>query len=330
MPRRYNGRVMQRASLRKNIAKANRAVSRRVALLQWTLPALIVLLVILYQSFFVGYIHALVGDQAHYIVEVLLYGGMGPLATFFVLAWIRRWLMEKERIEQTVREQEKRLALVRVEEGKRVAQHLHREVLPNLAYVANKIDHTRTKLLQPHSHCAQADSELMKVAATLRETVGELREKINALRKGLPLVSLKEGANLVEELQRRLEEFKKLLHVDVRTSIKGQERSLPYELESSLWRVIGEGLNNIALHAQARKGKIQLDFSDPQQVELRVTDDGVGFSAQAALAHPSGLGLVHMREETQQYGGTLQVISEGGKGTTLIAVFPLGEGAPPS
>lgn len=316
---------MRGSSPGKKSAIAGWAVSRRVAFLQWALPTLILLFVVLYQTVFVGYIHDLLGAEGHYVVEVVFYGAMGPLVTFFVLAWIRRWLLEKEQIEQTIREQEKRMALIRVEEGKRVAQHLHREVLPNLAYVANKIDHTRTKLLQPQGHCAQADAELTKVTATLRETVGELREKINALRKGLPLVSLKRETNLVEELQRRLEEFKKLLHIDVRISLQGQERGIPHELESSLWRIIGEGLNNVALHAQARQGEIQLDFGNPRQVEVRITDNGIGFDAPAALEHPSGLGLIHMQEETQRHGGSLQVISQRGKGTTIVAVFSLDE-----
>lgn len=320
---------MLEINLKKNAAKVNGQVSRRVALLQWTLPALIMLFVILYQNLFIGgYIHDHLGAEGHYLVEVAFYGAMGPLVTFFVLAWIRRWLAEKERIEQTVREQEERLALIRLEEGKRVAQHLHREVLPNLAYVANKIDHTRTKLLQLHSHCAQADAELAKVTVTLRETVGELREKINALRKGLPLVSLKGGVNLVQELQRRLTEFKKLLHVDMRILIKGQEQDLPHEVQSSLWRIIGEGLNNVALHAHAGQGEILLDFRDPHQVKLSITDNGVGFDAKAALARRSGLGLVHMQEEVQRHGGTLQVNSQKGKGATISVALPLGDGAP--
>lgn len=301
-------------------------ISRRVTLLQWSLPILIIVLVVLYQTFFVNYIHDILGENVHYIVEVVFYGAMGPLATFLVLTWIRRWLVDKEKMEQKVREQEKRLALIRVEEGKRVAQHLHREVLPNLAYVHTKMDHIQGNLLLPEPDPKPVAQEIVKVMGTLRETIGELRDKINTLRKGSLLKSLKAGSNIAVELQRRADEFQQLLHLDVKIAIKGVQRTLPHELESSIWHIIGEGLNNIALHAQAKQAEVQLDFSDPQQLLLNIVDDGKGFDVGARLTHPTGLGLAHMAEEVDQRGGTLRIDSTKGEGTRIFAVIPLLQG----
>ncbi len=298
-------------------------VSHRIALLQWLLPPLIALLVVLYQTVFVGYVHSSWGAEGHYLVEIVFYGIAGPLVTFFVLNWIRRWQDEKERAQRKIREQETRLALVRVEEGKLVAQHLHREVLPNLAYVANKIDHTRNRLLLDSPEPNWADQELKNVTGTLRETIGELRDKIKALRKGLPLQSLSEESNFIEEVRRRATTFGKQHQIEVEVSVRGEGKPLSYGLESALWCVIGEALNNIALHAHAKHVGVELDLSSAEQVVLSIGDDGRGFDPRAWRANPKGLGLIHMQEEVNQGGGTLTVESTPGKGTTITTAFPL-------
>lgn len=295
-------------------------VSRRVALLKWLLPLVIVLWVLLYQSVLVPLVHGTWGMDWHKIMEIALYGAVGPLVTFFVLAWIQRWLVEKERAERKVREQEERLTLVRLEEDRRIAQHLHREVLPNLAYVANKIDHIRGKLLGPKGSEFDPDRELEGVTGTLRETVGELREKINALRKGLPLRS-PEGSDFIAEVRRRAAAFGRQHGVEVSVGVRGEERPLPSGVEVSLWRILGEALGNVALHAQARQVRLELAF-DSDRVTLRVRDDGRGFDARAWRAAPKGLGLIHMREEADEGGGTLEVESAPGAGTEILAAFP--------
>jgi len=305
-------------------------VAKKVALLQWALPAFIILFVVLYQTFFVDFIHNWLGQEGHYMVEISFYGVMGPLATFFVLAWIRRWLREKDAMEQKVREQGKRLALVRLEQGKRVAQHLHREVLPNLAYVHTKLDHTQGQLLAKKMDAAQAAGQMTGIMTALRETIGELRERINALRKGLPFQTLPEGASLRQELERRAQAFRDLLQLNVNVSVKGSERRLSYQVASAIWRVAGEGLNNIALHARASRTELTLAIGEQDRAEknralLTLRDDGIGFEVQPKLTNPSGLGLIHMSDEVERLGGSLTITSKPGQGTVIEADFPLAQ-----
>jgi signal transduction histidine kinase len=59
------------------------------------------------------------------------------------------------------------------------------------------------------------------------------------------------------------------------------------------------------------------------RVSLTVEDDGAGFDAEAALAHPRGLGLLGMRERLALVGGGLQIQSQPGRGTRLVAAAPL-------
>jgi len=298
-------------------------VSQRVARLQWALPAIIGVFVVIYQSLFVDLIHRWAGHRWHYVAEIIFYGMVGPSVTYFVLSWIRRWLVEKEAAEATVRQQEKRLTLIKLEEGKRVAQHLHREVLPNLAYVANKVDHLCDKLLSETPNHPSVQRELATASSTLRGTIGELRQKINQLRRGEALQSLKRDEDFIAEVRRRTQEFERLFRLRFDFAVKGNPTSVPFKVESSLWRVIGEALNNVALHAEATTVKLNLDFRDPEQVVLTLADDGQGFDSQRALSCGTGLGLVHMEEEATGCGGTLLVQSTPAKGTQITAALPL-------
>lgn len=299
----------------------NLKVSERVARLQWVLPILIGVIVVAYQSLIVDWIHSVGGHRWHYLVEIIFYGIIGPVVTVFVLAWIRRWLVEKERAEQKIKEQEQRLTRIKLEEGRRVAQHLHREVLPNMAYVANKIAHIRNKLPCEKVN-GRLDEEMLAASSTLRETIGELRQKINLLRRGGTLQSFKQGVNFYEEVQRRMQEFDEMFETRSNLSIKGDPVNMPFKIESSLWRTIGEALNNIALHADASQVRIELDFRDPEQVVLVIVDDGEGFDTEAARSS-TGLGLLHMQEEATTHGGTLVVQSKPGQGTRITAAYPL-------
>lgn len=293
-------------------------LSKRVERLQWILPSVIIIFVIVYQTWFVNFIHDTISENAHYIVELLLYGAMGPTVTFVVLTWIRRWLVEKESMEDQVREQERRLALLRVEEGKKVAQHLHREVLPNLAYVANKMDHTRSKHLI-HDHVEQANEALLSVSQILRDTIGELREKINLLRRGAPLNGFTEGSNIVQELHEKAEEFRSLLHLDVRVEVLGTLPELDYEVAASIWRMVNEALNNTALHAQAKHVRVTLDGQQPDKIRWTVKDDGKGFQLSQWKEQPSGLGLIHITEEAEKWDCSLDIQTGHGQGTVLSA-----------
>lgn len=296
-------------------------VSRRIARLQWVLPPAIGGLVLFYQFVIVRLLDVGGYDRFHYLIEILLYGLVGPLVTYLVLGWIRRWQLERERLELKAREQERRLTTLKLEENRRVAQHLHREVLPNLAYLANKLDLIQGKL---GGQAARA-GELQEWATVLRETVADLREKIRALRRGTTPHALTESADFLAEVRRRARQFERLFKIPARVVVRGPQRAIPRTLENNLWRILGEALNNVALHARAGHVGIELDFHAPNALTLRVRDDGVGFEVGKALRRRSGLGLLHIQEEAQVGEGELRFLSSPGRGTCVEVRFPLGE-----
>jgi signal transduction histidine kinase len=97
---------------------------------------------------------------------------------------------------------------------------------------------------------------------------------------------------------------------------------LDSEVESTLYRLAQEALTNVVKHAAASRVEISLTRRD-SAVELQVSDDGSGFDA----GDPGGgFGLVGMRERVALAGGTLEIDSKKGAGTTLMALIPLEAG----
>jgi signal transduction histidine kinase len=103
------------------------------------------------------------------------------------------------------------------------------------------------------------------------------------------------------------------------TSAPGDVRAPP-QIETASFRIVQEALTNVARHASASHVQVMLALQG-DVLELTVRDDGVGFDVDRWLR--TGLGLVGMSERAELAGGTLEIESAPGAGTTLRARFPL-------
>jgi signal transduction histidine kinase len=93
------------------------------------------------------------------------------------------------------------------------------------------------------------------------------------------------------------------------------------EIETTIYRVVLEALNNVARHAHAKHVSIILERRDDSVIAI-VEDDGQGFDTEtvmASLRQEHRLGLLGMHERLTQAGGTLTVESTLGSSTTVIA-----------
>jgi two-component system, NarL family, sensor histidine kinase UhpB len=103
--------------------------------------------------------------------------------------------------------------------------------------------------------------------------------------------------------------------------------SLPEEIRTTIYRVVQEGLTNIAKHARQPAGVSIVIERVGAVLRLLIEDDGCGFDAGPAQEHAaernSGLGLAGMRERLALIGGELEIESSIGGGTTVLARIPL-------
>jgi PAS domain S-box-containing protein len=94
------------------------------------------------------------------------------------------------------------------------------------------------------------------------------------------------------------------------------------DVETHLYRVVQEALNNVAKHAAATCVSVSIKRAESTLV-LTVDDDGRGFGAQARSDQKSGLGLVGMRERARIIGGSIDIDTTPGEGTTIRLHVPL-------
>lgn len=99
----------------------------------------------------------------------------------------------------------------------------------------------------------------------------------------------------------------------------GDGGRLDPELETAVYRVVQEGLHNVLKHAGATQARVRV-WRSGGQVLLEISDDGRGFADDSPT---SGFGLVGMRERVELAGGTLDVATSPGAGTTISARLPL-------
>src|SRR5205823_4035499 len=101
------------------------------------------------------------------------------------------------------------------------------------------------------------------------------------------------------------------IDVDFRT--KG-DRRLPVSVEQELWRILQEGLQNVARHAGA--GHVEVEYAVGNQIAtLEVRDDGCGFVPRVVAG--DRFGLMGMRERADAIGAQLHIDSRLGRGTVI-------------
>jgi len=195
------------------------------------------------------------------------------------------------------------------DERARIARELHDETgqsLTALLVGLRTIDESRTM------------AEVAELAHHLRGIVAQTLDEVGRLSRGLH-PSVLDDVGLAAAVARHVQESARLhgLAVDVR--MEGLDADpLPPLLQTTVYRVLQEALTNVARHARARCVSLRL-VRTAAAVELRVQDDGTGFESVAG----GRLGLRGMRERAALLGGSVEVESQLGVGTTITAHFPV-------
>jgi signal transduction histidine kinase len=163
--------------------------------------------------------------------------------------------------------------------------------------------------------------ELRDVSDQLRRDARDVRRIIYALR---PLDI--ETLGFLPALKQFTRDFGQANEIELNLSVTGEALHLSPKLDTALFRLTQETLNNIRKHAQAKHVWVELDLTNARHAILQVRDDGTGFdleqSLQAARARGS-VGLVQMRERAERAGGTFNIETATGKGTIIRIQMPI-------
>ncbi len=214
----------------------------------------------------------------------------------------------------------KKVITAQEEERRRIARELHDETSQALTAVVVGLE---TATLGPPLDKTQLEEKLLGLRQLATQTLEEVHNLIYDLRPSV-LDDLGLVAGLHWYAENRLHPMGVRLHLEV----GGEERRLPPELETTLFRIGQEAVSNIVRHAQASNVFLIVDFEE-NAVTVEVEDDGKGFDVDVVadpVTGPAGWGLLGMRERTTLVGGTLDISSERGGGTRVCVRVPLERG----
>jgi signal transduction histidine kinase len=133
--------------------------------------------------------------------------------------------------------------------------------------------------------------------------------------------SILDDLGLVPALQWHSKEFQKRFNIDVEFHTRLEDISATDLVATGLFRMYQESLTNVARHSGAKKVVANLQRTS-SQICLSITDDGKGFEVKGT-GEKKTLGLLGMKERAIMIGGHLEIISQPGKGTTVIITVPL-------
>ena len=212
-----------------------------------------------------------------------------------------------------------RLAEAQETERRAIARELHDEFGQSLT--ALKID---LAWLQDHlpprskSLHEKVDSALDLTNETIQMTqrlAGQLRPR------------MLDDLGLAAALEWHVHEWSKHTRIKTKVTLPKEEWELGPSLNTALYRVCQEALTNVARHAGASKVEVSL-AREGDEVVLTVRDNGHGMDGGKITA-PESLGLLGMKERVEQIGGRLEIQSEAGKGTTVVARVPVSQSLSP-
>lgn len=233
-----------------------------------------------------------------------------------VLAGAMLWvLLLRRRVEaqtEIIREKVEREATL--EERTRIARELHDTLEQALAGLSFQLGALAGFM---RGMSAEALRTLERARLMVRHGQEEARRTVRNLR----MLDLERG-NLPAAIEQLAQDAANGLPIHIETTVQGSAIPLSGHVESHLLRIGQEAMTNALKHGRARSIRFELRY-DPESVELRVTDDGSGFDVARAVPTEAGhFGLLGMRERANKMGGTLNIVSQPGQGTTVIVRVP--------
>jgi signal transduction histidine kinase len=211
----------------------------------------------------------------------------------------------------------KRLITAQEDERRRLARELHDELGQALSGLSLRVEALERLLALNPAH---ATDQIAPIRALIDETTGQMYRLIMDLRPS-SLDDLGLEAALCAYAGRLFEGSPVQFDLDA----SALDQRLPPEVETTLYRVFQEALNNVLRHARARHVHIALAHHG-DVLEASVADDGCGFEMESVNMNgqaAQGLGLLGMRERIAQCGGDMQIITHPGGGARLVIRLPL-------
>ena len=218
------------------------------------------------------------------------------------------------------------------DERRRAAYDIHDGVAQT---IVSAHQHLQTYEALAAAGQVEAADALTRGLDLLQNAIIETRKVISGLRP-----SALDDFGLVTALQHYLQALHEDCGLEVELNETLSSDRLPAIIETTVYRIVQQALTNVRQHAGVVPCRVRLDRHRTELV-LEVRDWGPGFDVESILSEVSAasetqraanpgrrMGLHGMRERANLLGGTFEITSTPGKGTTVLVTIPLGDSAP--
>ncbi|KUO62795.1 MAG: histidine kinase [Gracilibacter sp. BRH_c7a] len=203
------------------------------------------------------------------------------------------------------------------EERRRIAREVHDGPAQSLANIVLRLE-IAEKLLE--IDYKKVKDELNDLKSLVRENLQDIRRIIFDLR---PVRIDNKG--IIETIKNYIHNYEKNYGIRCSLMIEGTEINLNPSIELALFRLVQEGVTNVAKHAESPRCEIFLQFQD-DWIMGKIIDYGKGFDTQAVLDYPGEhYGLIGVKERVEMYSGKFSITSQYGKGTVFEFGIPYSE-----
>lgn len=218
--------------------------------------------------------------------------------------------------ERQLRDLSSQLLTAQETERKRISRELHDELGQSLTVMKLRFNYIEKKLLEHQT-------ELKGECESGIQFIDQIIENIRRLSRDLSPTIL-DDFGLSAALRWMINNFAKSYAIKVILNMTDVDSLLPPDSHVVVYRTVQEALTNIGKHSRARTVSIDIHQEDGA-VLFAIEDDGVGFDGDTAVRNPEeqGLGLATMKGRAQMVGGTLQIRTQGGKGTKITLNIPI-------
>ena len=227
--------------------------------------------------------------------------------------------IQRARLFERVREQERvrrellqRLLVAYEEERRRIARDLHDHagqmmtaLIIQLAQLADQAEATGNPLVE----------SLRQLHGLAQQALDDLRKLVHELRP-----AILDDLGLTAAIRWYVETYVRPAGIETEVGVQGLGARLPADVETVAFRIVQEALTNVLRHARARHVQVRLLRRDGTLFAL-VRDDGVGFDPEEVGRQT--FGIAGMRERAELVGGSVQILSAPGAGTTVLARLPM-------
>jgi PAS domain S-box-containing protein len=229
---------------------------------------------------------------------------------------IIRDVTEEKKLHENLRFYVQQVVRAQEEERKRIARELHDDTAQDLGSLSREVDN----FIRKKTYLSPSEIAFLNY---LRQQLNRSLQEIYRFSQNLR-PSIIDDLGLLPALRSLVKEMEEQDRIKAELEVLGIERRFTPEVELLIFRIVQEALSNVRRHACASRAWVVMECSEGK-TRLTIGDNGRGLELPERvddLPRSGKLGLAGIQERARLLGGTLELQSTPGNGTTVIVEIP--------